>query len=164
VRRLAARFSTDSARVGCVVSINRRVGDELRFNLARQGRSSVEIARESFAVDVNRLGHPRERRAPVIVVVTLDSGAQLGLIGRVELNRQHPEARATRRRDEAAAGVGVDGRLRAEQAPIHAVSHVAPPHAGRLELHQFLGGPQRRSNGVEQSIRIERLLNRPDGF
>jgi hypothetical protein len=42
----------------------------------RQGRSSIGIARGSFAVDVNRLRHPRERRAPVIrVVETLDSGA-----------------------------------------------------------------------------------------
>jgi hypothetical protein len=80
---------------------------------------------------VNRLGHPRERRAPVVgVVEALDSGAQFGLIWRVELNRQHRQAPATRRRDEPAAGVGIDGRLPAEQALIHSVSHVTPPHAG----------------------------------
>jgi hypothetical protein len=29
--------------------------------------------------------------------------------------------------------------------------------------HQCLGGSQRRPNGVEQPIGIERFLNRPDG-
>jgi len=70
---------------------------------------------EASPVDVNRLGHPRERRAPVIgVVETLDPGAQLRLVRRVELNRQHGQARVARRRDEPAAGLGVNGRLTTE--------------------------------------------------
>jgi hypothetical protein len=75
---------------------------------------------------VDGLGHPRERCAPVIRVVdTLDSGAQLWLIWRVELNRQYSAAHAARRRDEPAVGCGVNGRLTAEQTPVHSARHVA---------------------------------------
>jgi len=49
---------------------------------------------------------------------------------------------------------------------MHNATHVAPG-VGILaddRPHQFLRGSQRRANGVEQPIRIERFLNRPDGF
>ena|SRR5438874_977787 len=90
------------------------------FACSRCGPFVYRSHAEASLHDVNHVGCRRERRARVIgVLETLDPGAQLRLVGWVELNHQHGSARATRRRDEPASGCGINGRLPAEQTVIY---------------------------------------------